>query len=104
MRELMKEVPKKFFGQVWEDVIGYHKVYDFLGQEKGVRKRGKKKGHSDFLCSLCFFVAIMSSCGFVKFVVIRGKTLFVPFCGSLPCPRNFYLWQYVISALPVVSY
>ncbi len=30
MRELMKEGSKKFFGQLWDDVLGYLKVYDYL--------------------------------------------------------------------------
>ena len=30
MREIIKEASKKFFGQVWDDVVGYLKVYDYL--------------------------------------------------------------------------
>ncbi len=30
MYELAKEASKLFFGQVWEDVIGYLKIYDYL--------------------------------------------------------------------------
>ena len=35
MRMIGEEVSKKFFGQVWDDIFGYLKVYDYLKMKIG---------------------------------------------------------------------
>lgn len=42
MRELAKESANRFFGQVWDDLIGYLKIYDFL-KLKAKRTTGQSK-------------------------------------------------------------